>query len=55
MNTELKIESKVTGKVINVLLIEDNPGDANLVNKYLKESKDFNFEITLAKSVKEAV
>ena len=55
MNTELEIESKVIGKTINVLLIEDNPGDANLVNKHLKESKDFNFEITLAKSVKEAV
>ena len=55
MNTELKIESKVIGKTINVLLIEDNPGDATLVNKYLEESKDFNFEITLAKSVKEAV
>ena len=55
MNTELEIESKVIGKTINVLLIEDNPGDVRLINEHLKDSKNFKFNITQADSAKKAI
>lgn len=32
-------------KICRVLLIEDEPGDANLVRQYLKASRDIRFDL----------
>jgi len=38
----------------NILLVEDNPSDARLVEIYLSDSNGYNFNITKAESLKEA-
>lgn len=43
------------GKFINVLLVEDNPGDAFLTKEMLEEIPDYNFGFTEAGTLKEAV
>ena len=35
----------MTNSSIKILIIEDNPGDARLIQEMLKEVKDINFEI----------
>lgn len=35
-------------KMLRILLIEDNPGDARLIEEMLKEATDFRFEVELA-------
>ena len=32
-------------KIIRILLVEDNPGDALIINEMLKEIYDQNFEL----------
>ena len=34
------------GNVINVLLVEDNPGDARLIELYLEEPATVSFDLT---------
>ncbi len=42
------MSEKINIQKINILLIEDNPGDAKLVEIYLRESPNLNFELTHA-------
>lgn len=41
-------EQRTVKKIINVLLVEDNQGDARLVSEYLKENENCNFNIVNA-------
>ncbi|MFW5831133.1 MAG: ATP-binding protein [Prolixibacteraceae bacterium] len=43
------------GKVLNVLLVEDNPGDAFLVEEMLEEIPDYNFSITHVDTLKKTI
>ena len=40
---------------INILLIEDNPGDARLVSEMLKECSTLHFELAYAGRLNEAL
>lgn len=42
-------------KELKILLIEDNPADVRLINEYLKESKHYQFNMTCADSIKNAL
>jgi signal transduction histidine kinase len=42
-------------KLINILLIEDNPGDARLINEYLTDSKHINFNLTVAERLSKGI
>lgn len=54
---ETKDNEKITKgkKEISILLIEDNPADARLIEEKLKESEHFQFSITCAGSMKKAM
>jgi CheY-like chemotaxis protein len=43
------------GKNIKILLIEDNPGDAYLVEEQLEEFANFSYELLIAKTLDEAL
>ena len=43
------------GKNIKILLIEDNPGDAYLVEEQLEEFANFSYELMIAKTLDEAL
>ena len=43
------------GKNIKILLIEDNSGDAYLIEEYLKESANFSYEIESVRTLNEAL
>ena len=40
---------------IRILVVDDNPGDADLVEEYLHETKEFRFEIVHVEQLSEAV
>ena len=42
-------------KPINILLIEDNPGDARLINEYLSDSRHLNFNLTVAERLSKGI
>lgn len=42
-------------KNLNILIVEDNPGDALLIQEYLDEYKLGNFSHTVAKTLKDAI
>ena len=42
-------------QIIKVLLVENKPGDARLIQKILSEDENINFEITHKKTFKEAI
>lgn len=43
------------GKNIKILLIEDNPGDAYLIEEYLEEFANFPYELIVAETLGEAL
>lgn len=42
-------------KYIKILLIEDNPGDAYLIEEYLEEFANFSYELTIVETLHEAL
>ena len=58
-NPKCRKNEKVTKpqekKELNILLIEDNSGDARLIDEQLKESTNYKFNITQADSIKNAL
>lgn len=42
-------------EIIKILLIEDNPGDAYLIEDNLKEFANFSYELIIAKTLNEAL
>lgn len=40
---------------IKILLIEDNPGDAYLIEDYLEEFANYSYELTIAETLNEAL
>jgi CheY-like chemotaxis protein len=40
---------------IEILLIEDNPGDAYLIEDYLEEFADFSYDLIIAETLNEAL
>ncbi|MFT7588380.1 MAG: two-component system sensor histidine kinase UhpB [Limisphaerales bacterium] len=55
MTEQAAIDRAVQAKKVRVLLIEDNPADARLVEIYLKESTMLDSEIVKAKELKEGL
>jgi len=49
------LRDKMEREHIKVLLVEDNPGDARLIQEMLKEVKDADFELEQASRISEAV
>jgi DNA-binding NtrC family response regulator len=43
------------GKNIKILLIEDNPGDAYLIEEYLEEFANFSYELIIVETLSEAL
>ena len=39
-------------RIINILLIEDNPGDFRLIEEFLKEVNDFDYTLNIANDLK---
>ena len=41
--------------MVNILLIEDNPGDARLIHEFLKETNNFDFKLDVAETLSEGL
>ena len=50
-----KVAEPQEKKELNILLIEDSPGDARLIDEQLKGSTNYQFNITKADSIKNAL
>lgn len=37
---------RVDERPLEILLVEDNPGDARLIHEYLADARDASFELT---------
>ena len=55
MRTRLKNEVEEGLNIIEILMIEDNPGDARLVEEILSESADIQFNLQWAKNLSEGI